>query len=62
MEFTARISMDNAAFDDCPGSELARILREIARQVERGESEISREVTDINGNHVGRFTIAKREG
>lgn len=52
-----RIELDNDAFDDQCGSEIARILGEIARKVEgtsRADLEgLSITPRDINGNAVG---------
>lgn len=49
--------MDNAAFTDSPASELARILRDLARRIEDfGDTE--RRLMDTNGNHVGDFKIS----
>jgi hypothetical protein len=50
------IKMDNAAFEDCPASELARILRDLAGQIENGELPPVT-LRDINGNNVGKFMI-----
>lgn len=49
------ITMDNAAFEDEPASELARILRDLAKHIEAGDTE--RRLMDSNGNHVGTFKI-----
>ena len=55
MEFSAQISMANAAFDDAPASELARILRDIARRIEAGDS--SGIAFDANGNRAGQWSV-----
>ncbi len=59
MKLTIEISMDNAAFEVSPGTELARILRESARKVEGAEAdEIGIfSLWDINGNKVGKLAI-----
>lgn len=57
MKATITIQMDNAAFADEPATELARILRNLAERIEEGSTE-SR-LRDINGNHVGQFTITE---
>lgn len=49
------IQMDSAAFDDLPATELARILRDLAKHVEAGDTD--RRLMDTNGNTVGRFEI-----
>lgn len=56
MTFTVKFDTDNAAFEDDPSYEIARILRGIAARVESGE-DCSHYLTilDINGNSVGRF-------
>ena len=49
------INMDNAAFEDNP-AELVRILQEIVLFAVY-DGPIERELTDINGNHVGTFIV-----
>lgn len=46
---------DNAAFDDYPASEAARILREIADKLEHGR--FDGPIFDMNGNRIGRFSM-----
>lgn len=64
--FKIEFSTDNAAFDDAPASEVARILRKIARQVEQGDPLGGGPVHDANGNRVGHWELTpytgKREG
>lgn len=50
------IEMDNAAFDDAPATELARILQDLAERIV-GDGIDSRTLQDINGNAVGNFYI-----
>lgn len=59
---TARIEikMDNAAFDDAPASELSRILRGVADDLENGVMPEQIRLADINGNRVGSFKITGR--
>ena len=57
MKFTCEIDMDNAAFDDCPATEAARILRNVARMVEEGRG--NAKLLDTNGNTVGKFAVTK---
>lgn len=45
------IETSNAAFEDHPSAETARILRELAHALERGEAPTL--LRDINGNVVG---------
>ncbi|CRI66753.1 hypothetical protein THIOKS13070009 [Thiocapsa sp. KS1] len=56
-ELTIEMSLDNAAFEDDPAPEIARILRQLADKLEgRGiDDEIL--LRDINGNRVGKAVI-----
>ncbi len=60
MKLTITIQMDNAAFTDNSGAEVARILREFADRSE-DETDSSWDNTyslrDINGNKVGTAEI-----
>lgn len=49
------VNMDNAAFCDARGEELARILRDLAAQIEAEPLNAGEHVTlaDFNGNNVG---------
>ena len=58
MKLKLTIEMDNAAFDDAPCTETARILRAAADGVMRGC--IRSGLFDINGNYVGKFSITGR--
>lgn len=51
--FKAEFSTDNAAFDELPATESARILRVIARQIETGERLGGGPIFDVNGDRVG---------
>ncbi len=51
--FKLEIKTTNAAFDDDPSYEVARLLGEAAHSVEMGY--LSGSLRDINGNKVGRF-------
>lgn len=57
MEFTIKIDCDNAAFDQAPEAEVARILRDVAQRVVQGQTTVM--LFDYNGNQVGeaRFTF-----
>jgi hypothetical protein len=55
MDYIIRINADNAAFDDAPGFEVARILRRLADKVEGGQQ--AGFLYDINGNTVGHLTV-----
>lgn len=51
-EFKIRFEMDNAAFEVSEVSEVVRILRQLAADIEsRGDLNMS--VRDINGNYIG---------
>ena len=59
-EFSLTFRMNNAAFVDDPAGEVARILREVAGNVERGEGftigeNEMRPIRDSNGNRVGEY-------
>jgi hypothetical protein len=56
-EGSVRLSVElgNAAFEDEPGVEVARILRDAAGQVRNGSHAFS--VRDFNGNTVGKFEL-----
>lgn len=54
-EFSITFDMGNAAFDDGNApAECARILRDIAAKVERGQEDGT--VRDVNGNNVGAWS------
>jgi hypothetical protein len=58
--FTLTIDCGNAAFDDNTGTEIARILRSVARVIEatihERTDEDSSPLHDVNGNRVGRWS------
>lgn len=54
--FELEFKTDNAAFADFPATECARILRDIANKLERGESD-GGPIRDANGNTVGHWRI-----
>ena len=56
---TARIeiAMDNAAFDESSGAELARILRGVAAKLGHVVEEGGWNLHDTNGNTVGEVTF-----
>lgn len=58
MQFTMTpLACDNAAFEEQPAAELARILRHIARAVERGD--FQGQAVDANGNTVGSWLVTE---
>ena len=61
MTFTLTIQCDNAAFEDVPAIEVARILHQFAARLEYAPPPFERcngaVLRDINGNTVGRVTI-----
>ncbi len=60
MNFKLKVKMDNAAFEDDPGGEVARILRAVAEKVEHHphfSPGHSQPVRDYNGNEVGHFDV-----
>lgn len=60
MKATITVEMNNAAFELPAGSELARILRELASKIDEsnleGEDRIWK-LRDINGNNVGQLKV-----
>ena len=52
-KITIEIDLGNAAFDEEPMSETARILRELATRIEDRGAPIDVKLYDINGNRVG---------
>ena len=56
--FKMEFATDNAAFDDMPATECARILRDIARKIETGERLDGGPIRDINGNRIGHWELA----
>lgn len=58
--FRCEFSTTNAAFEDAPASETARILREIAGKIATGES-FDGVIFDANGNRVGSWSMDERE-
>lgn len=56
--FELNIETDNAAFEDEDGAfEVARILRLVASQLERGAR--SAPILDVNGNRVGSYNLPR---
>ena len=51
MKFKLVINCDNAAFDYCPVSETARILRKVADEIATAQGQSV--CMDYNGNKVG---------
>jgi hypothetical protein len=61
MKLTITMDMDNAAFEDGPGSEAARILRTLAQKIDGVDLEIDDRVAllDVNGNRVGSMNVTE---
>ncbi|MDR9836814.1 MULTISPECIES: hypothetical protein [Herbaspirillum] len=61
MQASIKIDMGNAAFENSPSSEVARILRELADKVEDRGVSIGDGIKlyDVNGNNVGQFEVTK---
>lgn len=58
LKFHLYVTCDNAAFEESVPAELARILRNVATRLERGEDCGSfRSILDVNGNVVGSFAL-----
>lgn len=54
------IETDNAAFERGAARECARILKDIAERLRAGETD--GRCRDVNGNTVGRWSLAKESG
>lgn len=54
-KFECSVNMDNAAFEGYPPAELARILREMIKNIEYDDD--GGILKDINGNTVGEWFI-----
>lgn len=54
--FTLTINTDNAAFEDAPGEEVARILEATASRLRNLAQ--SGNLRDFNGNAVGSFELS----
>lgn len=50
------IRTDSSAFDEDPGTEIARILHETAERYETEGMDVDGKLYDINGNAVGSVT------
>ncbi len=64
MKFNFYAYLDNAAFEDDPSTELARILRETAARIEQS-GEIPtyyQNVKDYNGNIIGCYAAKPDDG
>lgn len=56
MKVKITIMCDNAAFEDCPEDEVARILRTEADNMQHNGL-YNKIVLDLNGNRVGDITV-----
>ena len=56
MKVTITVDMDHAAFEGAEAVELARILRQIAHEVDFNNSISGVVPMDLNGNKVGTIT------
>ena len=54
-KFELKFDMENAAFEEAPELELARILRDLAARIEVSGAGVPSEyvIRDVNGNRVG---------
>ena len=60
MQAVIKIKMNNEAFHECPnGTELARLLRDLANRVDWWTMSAgdSAPINDLNGTNVGRMDI-----
>jgi uncharacterized protein YbjQ (UPF0145 family) len=61
--FRIELECDNAAFDDSPGHEIARILKRVASEIlASGElyPNSAQWIRDVNGNRVGTYKYESR--
>ena len=58
MTFTLTIDCDNAAFEDLPGGEVARLLREVAAKLDRFDGNRGK-IVEENGNSVGAWRFGE---
>ena len=62
MAFRLTVDIEGAAFADNPAPEVARILRAVAEDLERGgDYDFFRTLRDVNGNDVGRARMRREE-
>ena len=61
MKAKIEISLDNDAFKPSAGYELARILRNLAKDLDAHPDAYGIVIADINGNSVGHFEIEQIE-
>ena len=60
MKFKLEFSMDNAAFEDYPASEVATTLQNVGISVVNGgPAPIDGDVRDYNGNKIGTWEITE---
>jgi hypothetical protein len=59
MKINITIECNNAAFENAPEVETARILRELARKVEQLGLNDNIPIIDMNGNKVGKLEVEK---
>ena len=58
MKFTLSFSTDNDAFYDDENGEIARILRDLADRIDRGDiAFLHRNILDGNGNIIGTYVL-----
>ena len=66
LQFRLTITCENAAFEDSPEAEIARILREVAVFLDAGiDFDAYKSLRDVNGNVVGTAalkTVAEHNG
>lgn len=52
-------SNGNAAFEGDERPELARILRQLADELEKGRADHPRKIYDVNGNQCGNLSMSE---
>lgn len=61
MKLKISIDMENAAFEDCNGNEVARILKQLAERLECEalDTDYNMPLGDLNGNCVGNAKVTR---
>lgn len=64
MKVTIEINCDNAAFEDDPSLEVARILKDVCKKIDghpNFSDGFSTALFDINGNEVGYLSVKEEQ-
>lgn len=62
-KFILKLDCNNAAFDESPELEIARILGELSEKIrENGLTGFYQNIKEINGNIVGQYALKNDDG